>query len=315
MLLEIPEIAQAVVSTFEPEPGATELVAYYAVRHGAAAPDPAAIVAHMRARLPAYMTPAYLERLPFIPTLVSNKADRKLLAEAEVGASRGSPARSFRRRRRPRRRCARRFEDVLGLEAASIDADMFAEYGAHSLLMARFCARVRALEPSLQVAHARRLRQPDDPPARPRARRAKAAPRRRTSKSVRPTGRRTSPITPAARRRRRSTSSPARSRSPRDRPRSTGSTKRSTRRSRSTRARSPSPSSGSSATTRSPIAAKWLLVGRVRAGAIPLWSAALFPLLGGQAPRALGAGQRLRRNAALQRLSAPARREDRRATR
>ena len=79
VLLEIPEIAQAVAATFEPEPGAPELVAYYSVKHGAAAPDPAAIVAHMRARLPAYMTPAYLERLPFIPTLVSNKADRKLL--------------------------------------------------------------------------------------------------------------------------------------------------------------------------------------------------------------------------------------------
>ena len=45
----------------------------------------------------------------------------------------------------------------------------------------------------------------------------------------RPTGRRTSPITPAARRRPRSTSSSARSRSPPVRPRSTGSTRRSTR--------------------------------------------------------------------------------------
>ena len=33
----------------------------------------------MSARLPRYMTPAYLEQLPFIPTLVSNKADRALL--------------------------------------------------------------------------------------------------------------------------------------------------------------------------------------------------------------------------------------------
>ena len=54
--------------------------------------------------------------------------------------------------------------------------------------------------------HARRLRQSDDPPARPRARRAEAGRDGRTSTSVRPTGRRTSPITPAAPRRRRSTS-------------------------------------------------------------------------------------------------------------
>ena len=151
VLIEIPEIAQAVAATFEPEPGAAELVAYYSVKHGAAAPDPASIVAHMRTRLPAYMTPAYLERLPFIPTLVSNKADRKLLP----------PPKSARLRlndtvvppeTETERELSEALQDVLGLEAVSIDADIFSEYGAHSLLMARFCARVRQLDPSLQVA-------------------------------------------------------------------------------------------------------------------------------------------------------------------
>ena len=79
VLLELPEIAQAVVTTFEPEPGDPELVAYYSAKHGQRAPEPATILAHLRARLPVYMTPAYLERLPFIPTLVSNKADREKL--------------------------------------------------------------------------------------------------------------------------------------------------------------------------------------------------------------------------------------------
>ncbi len=79
VLLELPAISQAAVATFEPVPGALELVAYYSVKHGAPAPKPADILAHLRARLPAYMTPAYLERLPFIPMLVSNKADRARL--------------------------------------------------------------------------------------------------------------------------------------------------------------------------------------------------------------------------------------------
>ena len=39
VLLEAPEIAQCVVSTFEPTPGSRELVAYYSVRRGAQAPD------------------------------------------------------------------------------------------------------------------------------------------------------------------------------------------------------------------------------------------------------------------------------------
>ena len=36
MLLELPQIAQAVVDTYEPEPGTVELVAYYALKQGAA---------------------------------------------------------------------------------------------------------------------------------------------------------------------------------------------------------------------------------------------------------------------------------------
>jgi non-ribosomal peptide synthetase-like protein len=151
VLLDIPEIAQAVASTFEPEPGARELVAYYAVKHGAAAPEPSAIVAHMRARLPAYMTPSYLERLPFIPTLVSNKADRKLLPKPKSPRLRLTDTVVPPETETEEALCEA-LQDVLGLGTVSIDADMFVEYGAHSLLMARFCARVRALEPSLQVA-------------------------------------------------------------------------------------------------------------------------------------------------------------------
>ncbi|HXZ18021.1 MAG TPA: amino acid adenylation domain-containing protein, partial [Roseiarcus sp.] len=151
VLIEIPEIAQAVVTTFEPEPGAPELVAYYSVKHGAAAPDPAAIVARLRARLPAYMTPAYLERLPFIPTLVSDKADRKELPKPKSARLRLNDTIVPPETETEQTLCEA-LEDALGLEAASVEADMFVEYGAHSLLMARFCARVRAIDPRLPVA-------------------------------------------------------------------------------------------------------------------------------------------------------------------
>jgi hypothetical protein len=46
----------------------------------------------------------------------------------------------------------RALTDTLGLDQVSIDGDLFNDYGAHSLLMSRFCARVRELEPSLQIA-------------------------------------------------------------------------------------------------------------------------------------------------------------------
>ncbi|HZZ60068.1 MAG TPA: Pls/PosA family non-ribosomal peptide synthetase [Roseiarcus sp.] len=151
VLLEIPEIAQVLATTFEPEPSAPELVAYYSVKHGAPAPDRAAIVSLMRARLPGYMTPAFLEQLPFIPTLVSNKADRKRLpapksARLRLGGTHAPPETDT------ENALCEALRDVLGLEEVSIDGDFFVDYAAHSLLMARFCARVRQLEPSTQVA-------------------------------------------------------------------------------------------------------------------------------------------------------------------
>ncbi|HXZ17502.1 MAG TPA: amino acid adenylation domain-containing protein, partial [Roseiarcus sp.] len=79
VLLGIPEIAQATAAIFEPSPGAPELVAYYSVKHGASEPEPASMVALMRALLPTYMIPAYLECLPFLPVLPSDKTDREKL--------------------------------------------------------------------------------------------------------------------------------------------------------------------------------------------------------------------------------------------
>lgn len=151
VLLEIPEIAQAVAATFEPEPGGPELVAYYSVKHGARPPDRAAIAALMRARLPSYMTPAYLEHLPFIPTLVSDKADRRELPAPKSARLRFSDAHVPPETDAEHAICEA-LCDVLGLEQVSVDGDFFAEYGAHSLLLARFCAKLRQRDPSMQIA-------------------------------------------------------------------------------------------------------------------------------------------------------------------
>ena len=151
VLLETPEIAQVAVTTFEPEPGAPELIAYYSVKHGSPAPDRGAMVAHLRSRLPSYMTPSYLEPLPFIPTLVSNKADRERLPAPKTARLRLSETAAAPSTPTERMLC-RALSETLGIEQVSIDGDFFSEYGAHSLLMARFCARVRQIEPSAHVA-------------------------------------------------------------------------------------------------------------------------------------------------------------------
>jgi len=151
VLLEIPEIAQVAATTFEPAPGAPELVAYYSVKHGSAAPEPAAMVALMRALLPAYMIPAYLERLPFIPALASDKADRDKLPPPKSPRVRLSESHAPPTTPTERLLC-RALEETLGLKEVSIDGDFFNEYGAHSLLMARFCARIRQFSPATLVA-------------------------------------------------------------------------------------------------------------------------------------------------------------------
>ncbi len=52
MLLQVPGIAQAVVDTYEPAPGTTELVGYYSLRRDTAAVDHEAVYAQLRDRLP-----------------------------------------------------------------------------------------------------------------------------------------------------------------------------------------------------------------------------------------------------------------------
>ena len=151
VLLEIEEISQAVVTVHEFGPGVHELVAYYAVKHGKKGPAVDEIAAKLRERLPAYMTPAYLEALPFIPTLVSTKADRsKLPAPKSPRLSLGAlhvPAETA-------TECllSQALGETLGLRKVSVEADFFNDYGAHSLVMARFCAKVRHLEPRTSVA-------------------------------------------------------------------------------------------------------------------------------------------------------------------
>ncbi|MFG2194385.1 Pls/PosA family non-ribosomal peptide synthetase [Streptomyces sp. NPDC048639] len=142
VLLRVPGIAQAVVTTHESAPGIVELAAYYCPRRYADPPDRDRIHQELRALLPGYMVPAYLEEMAALPVLPSGKIDRRSLP-APSGPR--SPA------TRPYTAPATRTEgslagllaEVLNLGHVSADSHFFDELGANSLLMARFCARVR----------------------------------------------------------------------------------------------------------------------------------------------------------------------------
>jgi non-ribosomal peptide synthetase-like protein len=143
VLLQVPGIAQAVADTYEPAPGAVELVAYYSRHTGDGAPDRERLLQLLRDRLPGYMVPAYLEELAAIPMLPSDKADRKrlppprgpraLAAQQAFTAPQGDVEATL----------AGVLAGVLGLEQVSVTSHFFADLGANSLLMAQFCAAVR----------------------------------------------------------------------------------------------------------------------------------------------------------------------------
>jgi non-ribosomal peptide synthetase-like protein len=143
VLLRVPGIAQAVVSTCQPTPDVVELAAYYSIRGDTAAVDPGRVYAELRGRLPAYMVPAYLEQLPVIPVLPSGKADRKSLPAprgprltAGVG-DHSTPATGT------ERVLAETLAKVLAVDRVSADSNFFTDLGASSLLMALFSAALR----------------------------------------------------------------------------------------------------------------------------------------------------------------------------
>ncbi|MFB9835268.1 Pls/PosA family non-ribosomal peptide synthetase [Actinoallomurus acaciae] len=147
ILWRLPGIAHAVVDTFEPEPGIVELVAYYSSRDGGAGSgrtvDRADVHEHLRDRLPGYMVPAYLEELEAFPMLPSGKVDRARLPRPKgprgVTAGRGYVAPET----GTEQVLADALTGVMNLEQVSVDSHFFDDLGAGSLLMARFCARVR----------------------------------------------------------------------------------------------------------------------------------------------------------------------------
>ncbi len=153
VLMQLPGIGLAAVTTHEPQPGVVELAGYYTLQDRAAAPDRQAMYDYLRNHLPRHMVPAYLEELPAIPLLPDGKADRKHLPEP-ASSSRLRAGRAYVAPATPGERAlAGALEELLGLEQVSADSQFFDDLGLSSLLVAHFCARARerADSPPLSV--------------------------------------------------------------------------------------------------------------------------------------------------------------------
>ncbi len=143
VMLQVPGVAQAVVSTYEPVPGTLELVGYYSLRTDAPAPDPEVIRATLREQLPLYMVPAYLEHLAAIPMTAQDKADRKNLPAPTSRLAAASGHEHVAPDGPTEAALAELLAQALGLPSVSATAQFFDDLGANSLLLAQYCTRIR----------------------------------------------------------------------------------------------------------------------------------------------------------------------------
>lgn len=129
-----PMVAQARVIAREDRAGDRRLVAYFVPGEGY---DPAALRAHLAARLPDYMLPAALVPLPALPVNSSGKLDRAALPAPELRAEAGRAPEG-----ETERRLAALFAAALGLPEIGAEEDFFAA-GGNSLLAVELMLRVQ----------------------------------------------------------------------------------------------------------------------------------------------------------------------------
>ncbi|CAM5410182.1 hypothetical protein GCM10010329_76790 [Streptomyces spiroverticillatus] len=138
-LAGLPGVAAAVVVVREDEPGEKRLVGY-AVAAPGAEPDAFELRAALRERLPAYLVPSSIVLLPALPLNGNGKLDRGALprpGRAELtGTAQVAP------RTPMESEIAALAGELLGLDTVGVHDNLF-DLGLHSLLAARFAARVR----------------------------------------------------------------------------------------------------------------------------------------------------------------------------
>jgi non-ribosomal peptide synthetase-like protein len=140
VLLEQPGIASATVRLYEHD--GVQALAAYAVRDDTAPLDRGALLAALRGKLPAYMVPAYLDVLDALPMLATGKVDRKklpapvlpLVDVASIGSPPATPLEQA---------IADAWAALFKLERVGAEQDFFLDLGGHSLLAAQLVALLR----------------------------------------------------------------------------------------------------------------------------------------------------------------------------
>jgi non-ribosomal peptide synthetase-like protein len=143
VLLQVAGIAQAVVDTHERAAGMIELAAFYTLRSDVSSLDPSVIQEELRDRLPGYMVPVFYEQLETMPMLPSDKADRKSLPTPRTRVGVSADLEYAEPETDTEAALAAQLGAVLGMDRVSVEAHVFEDLGANSLLIARFSAALR----------------------------------------------------------------------------------------------------------------------------------------------------------------------------
>src|SRR5262249_50288935 len=143
VLLQLPQIAQAVVNPYEVEPGAVDIVAYYTRKQGAGEMSTSETTETPRKNLPPYMVPGYLQELPTVPMTSNNKARPKNLPAPKGPRIAVTSGKYVAPSSPTKQALAGALMEVMKIERASIEDNFFQDLGAHSLLMARYGAEIR----------------------------------------------------------------------------------------------------------------------------------------------------------------------------
>jgi non-ribosomal peptide synthetase-like protein len=140
-LLDGPGVQAAAAAVHETAPGIQTLVGYVVPAQDAGV-DAHALLARLRERLPAYMVPAILETLDRIPMMTSGKVDRRALPQprqtAHTAPAGPEPADDI-----ERLICAT-WAALMQRERVGPTEDFFYDLGGHSLLAAVAVSRLRS---------------------------------------------------------------------------------------------------------------------------------------------------------------------------
>jgi non-ribosomal peptide synthetase-like protein len=145
ILLEHPNISTAAVKLVEQD-GLQELAAYVIRKDPGLELDRNEILTTFESRVPPYMVPGYLEVLPDFPMLASGKTDRNRLPKpvSPLVKQKGeiiAPATPM------EEKLAQMWSELFSLPQISVEDNFFLDLGGHSLMAAKLATKIRDVYP------------------------------------------------------------------------------------------------------------------------------------------------------------------------